>query len=87
MTEDLLKFVQQIARMTADGEEVEGREFIMESDDAVSTLNGLIDEARALVAPKPEAAELAAYDRYFDDAEKANKQPLCFSEWQKAGRP
>lgn len=47
---DLLKFAAQIARMTQDGEEVNGEEFCMENDDAVSTLNALIDEARALTA-------------------------------------
>ena len=53
----LLAFAATIARMTQDGEEVNGKEFIMENDDAVSTLNALIDEARGLVA---EAKGLAA---------------------------
>jgi hypothetical protein len=41
--------IEMIARLTKDGEEVDGNEFIMENDDAVNTLNDLIDEARALV--------------------------------------
>ena len=53
-------FIETIARMTQDGEEVNGREFVMENDDAVATLNGLIEQARALVAkfPKKKAAKL-----------------------------
>ena len=39
-----------IARMTQDGEEVDGEEFVMENDDAVDTVNDLIDQARALTA-------------------------------------
>jgi hypothetical protein len=46
----LLAFAARIARMTQDGEEVDGKEFVMENDDAVDTLNALIDEARHLVA-------------------------------------
>ena len=53
----LLTFAATIARMTRDGEDVEGREFVMENDEAVGTLNALIDEARVLVA---EAKGLAA---------------------------
>lgn len=45
----LRQFVQTIARMTQDGEEVDGEEFVMENDDAVSTVNRLIDEARKLL--------------------------------------
>jgi hypothetical protein len=37
-------FIRQIARMTMDGE----NDFVMENDDAVSTLNALIEEARNL---------------------------------------
>jgi len=47
---DLLTFVSTIARMTQDGEEIDGREFVMENDDAVDTLNQLIDSARHLLA-------------------------------------
>ena len=50
MTQNLLTFVQTIARMTQDGEEIDGEEFVMENDDAVSTVNGLIEEARTLIA-------------------------------------
>jgi hypothetical protein len=46
----LLAFVSSIARMTQDGEDRDGREFVMENDDAVNTLNELIDGARALTA-------------------------------------
>lgn len=48
----LFAFAATIARMTQDGEE-----FVMENEDAVTTLNALIDEARLLVA---EAKGLAA---------------------------
>jgi hypothetical protein len=41
-------FISQVARMTYDGEEIDGEEFVMENDDAVDTLNGLIHEAREL---------------------------------------
>jgi hypothetical protein len=47
---EMLAFVAQIARMTQDGEEVDGREFVMENDDAVDTLNALIDRARHFTA-------------------------------------
>ena len=51
---ELLAFVAQIACMTQDGEEVDGREFVMENDDAVDTLNALIDSARHLTAKATE---------------------------------
>lgn len=44
----LLAFAAAIARMTQDGEEVDGRVFVMENDGAVATLNELIDDARRL---------------------------------------
>ena len=51
----LLSFIEQIARMTMDGEPVnDGNDtyydFVMENDDVVSTLNQLIKEARDLAA-------------------------------------
>ncbi len=46
----LRKFVRMISRMTMDGEEVDGEPFIMENDDAVATVNHLIDDARLLLA-------------------------------------
>lgn len=49
-------FIQTIANMTQDGEEINGKDFVMENDDAIATLNDLIDRARALVAKqKPKA--------------------------------
>lgn len=45
----LRAFVRTIARMTSDGEMVNGKEFVMENDDAVSTLCGLIESARSLL--------------------------------------
>lgn len=27
------------------------------------------------------------YDAYFDRMEQANKHPLCFDDWVKAGKP
>lgn len=53
--DDLMKFAATIARMKQDGEEVEGKEFVMENDDAVMTLNELISEARALTKAKEAA--------------------------------
>src|ERR1017187_9869439 len=44
--QELGEFVEQIARMTKDGEELNGEEFIMDNDDAVDAVNGLIDTAR-----------------------------------------
>ena len=49
-TPDLLAFVTAVAGMTQDGEAIEGREFVLENDDPVDTLNQLIDEMRQLVA-------------------------------------
>lgn len=46
---ELLGFVARIARMTQDGEEIEGKKFVMENDAAVETLNELIDSARHLI--------------------------------------
>jgi len=53
------EFVSQIAQLTKDGEEVRGKEFIMENDDAVSTLNELITVARGLVASDKEHVSTA----------------------------
>jgi len=50
LSPDLYAFAAMIARMTQDGEEVDGEEFVMENDDAVATVYGLIDQARALTA-------------------------------------
>jgi hypothetical protein len=50
LSPDLYAFAAMIARMTQDGEEVDGEEFVMENDDAVATVNGLIDHARSLTA-------------------------------------
>ena len=44
----LIAFIAQIAQLQKDGEEVEGKEFILENDDAVDTLHRLIDDARGL---------------------------------------
>lgn len=63
----LLAFAQSIARMRQDGEtDAHGKEFVMENDDAVATLNDLIDSSRRIVAeaekaplhPKPLLQEL-----------------------------
>ena len=50
----MLKLTQQLARMNYDGEEInpghgEIEEFVMENDDAVSTLSGVIREAREVL--------------------------------------
>jgi hypothetical protein len=54
-----IPFIEQIADMTQDGEMLEDEngekyEFVLENDDAVSTLHALIDEARELVGRKDE---------------------------------
>ena len=48
-TAEFYDFVALISRMTQDGEEIDGEEFVMENDDAVDTVNDLIDQARALI--------------------------------------
>lgn len=51
LSPDMLAFIQTIARMKQDGEEDEnGNEWVMENDDAVTTLNDLIETARGLAA-------------------------------------
>jgi hypothetical protein len=52
---ELLAFASKIARMTQDGEELDGREFVMENDDAVATLNDLISQARDLIESQAKA--------------------------------
>jgi hypothetical protein len=46
---ELYEFAAMIARMTQDGEEVDGEEFVLENDDAVDTVNDF-HQARALAA-------------------------------------
>lgn len=55
--EAALTLVRTLARMSYDGEEIGGKEFLMENDDAVSTLNNLIMDARNIVEGQPEAVE------------------------------
>lgn len=43
-----VNLVRTIARMTYDGEEMAGKEFVMENDDAITTMNDLIMDARNL---------------------------------------
>lgn len=48
----MLKLIQQLARMNYDGEEgkgADGDDFVMENDDAVSTLSMTIREAREIL--------------------------------------
>jgi hypothetical protein len=42
------KLCETVSRMTQDGEEVNGEEFVMENDDVVSTVNRLIGECREI---------------------------------------
>src|SRR4051794_35915857 len=44
-----LTLVQQLARMTRDGDEVDGKPFEMDPEDAREALNSMIDEARAVI--------------------------------------
>jgi hypothetical protein len=56
---ELRKFVENIARMKYDGEQLEGYDedgYIMENDDAVETLSGLIQDARQLLGPLEKAS-------------------------------
>lgn len=53
-------FVREVAALTADGEEIDDgaggvTEFILENDDAVSTLGELIDLARTLLRDRASA--------------------------------
>lgn len=60
-------FIQTIANMTQDGEEIDGKEFVMENDDAIATLNDLIDQARALIEKhKPKTKDFAYPDPVAD---------------------
>lgn len=45
---ELESFVRTIANMTLDGEIVDGEEFVMENDDAWSTVHSLVNQARDL---------------------------------------
>lgn len=45
------KFVEMIASLNMDGDIVDGREFVLENDDAVETLGNLIETARAMTEP------------------------------------
>lgn len=51
---DREQFIESIARMTLNGEMVDGQRFIMAYDDAVETLTGLIINARALLEEGPD---------------------------------
>lgn len=46
--EALEAFAKSVAACTKDGELLDGEEFVLENDDAVSTLHAFIDQARAL---------------------------------------
>jgi hypothetical protein len=50
-------FVREIARLTKDGELVDGQEFEMENDDAVDILNSLISQAWQLLGQNPDRHE------------------------------
>lgn len=47
--DDMLAMLRTIARMNYDGEEINDKEFVMENDDAVSTLSTIIQNARDMV--------------------------------------
>jgi hypothetical protein len=47
--EEREQFVMDVAGLTADGDMHNGEAFVMENDDAVETLNGLIFWARELI--------------------------------------
>jgi hypothetical protein len=48
MTRD--DFITLVARMTIDGEEADGVEYVQEADDAIKTLGDLIELARSIRA-------------------------------------
>ena len=55
------ELVASMARLMKDGEhDAEGNEFVMENDDAVDTLHGLIDRAREIAQPKTSAPSIMA---------------------------
>ncbi len=45
-------FVVMVADLTKDGETVDGKEWVMENDDAVDTLHELISQARLILGRK-----------------------------------
>lgn len=55
----LRALVEQIARMTKDGEEVDGEPYEMGIDDAIETLNRLIDKARGALKGAPGLSPMA----------------------------
>jgi len=52
--EQLLQFVEQVARMSHEGEIVDGACFDPTYEDSVATVNGLICDARRLLGQKVE---------------------------------
>lgn len=65
---DREQFIESIARMTLNGEMVDGQPFIMGFDDAVETLAGLIINARALLEEMP-AKEVGGWS--YHDVQRA----------------
>jgi hypothetical protein len=47
-SDDLFRFAYQVASFVAEGDQVDGEEYVMENDDAWETINGLIHEARQI---------------------------------------
>ena len=54
----LLAYVEQIARMTKEGDMVDGKEFVMENNDAFDTATRLISDARNILGLPDVAGEL-----------------------------
>ena len=62
------EFTALVARMTKDGEGIDGRPFVQPIEDAFMTLGGLIDQARAV--------ELTAESAQPEPADKQTRQDL-----------
>jgi hypothetical protein len=72
--------IEMIARLTKDGEEVDGRVFVMENDDAVNTLNDLIDEAREIInltSPMPPGTPFVGKPERCDGCPEPDGEPKC----------
>ncbi len=78
---ETLELVRTVARMNYDGEELpDGTEFLMENDDAVSTLGSLIEQARSIVGVADDAVVRDDPDNLDGLDDDALRQKLCDPE-------
>lgn len=72
LVERVDRLIRELADMKLDGEEVDGEEFIMENDDAVITMNLVIQEARKILSEQATRDE-AVPEGYEGDEGVANE--------------